>query len=638
MAEQPIQVLLVEDNPADVRLLLEILKESSNRFVVTQVARLDEAINHLTIASFDVILLDLTLPDSLGLETFLKLHQRVSAIPIVVLTGLDDETLTLKAMQEGAQDYLVKGKVTGDLLARSLRYAIERQRAEQKIREQAALLEITTDAMLVRDLQHKIVFWNKGAERLFGWKAEEAIGQNVNQLMYRKSSSQLKEAVNTVLEKGEWIGELNKITKSGQEVIVESRWTLVRDDAKRPKSILTVDTDITEKKQLEAQFFRAQRLESIGTLASGIAHDLNNILTPILAASQLLPLKLKNLDDRSQLLLQLLETNAKRGADLVKQVLSFTRGVEGRRMVLQTRHLIGEIERTIQETFPKSITVCTHIPKDLWTVSGDSTQLHQVLMNLCVNARDAMLSGGLLTISAQNQWLTENDARLNFEAQVGPYIVISIADTGMGIPESNLERIFEPFFTTKELGKGTGLGLSTVVGIVKSHGGFVTVSSQEGKGTEFKVFLPAVMVREARSQDDSELRKGAYSLILVVDDEASVRDSTRIALESYEYQVLTATNGREAIDLYARYSQDIRLVLLDLMMPVMDGPETIAILKRMNPEIEIVAMSGLSSKSMIGEAAAAGVQRFLSKPFTVRELLGTLQEVALLNVELNVER
>ncbi|KAM3094250.1 response regulator [Phormidesmis sp. 146-35] len=633
MAEQPIQVLLVEDNPADVRLLLEILKESSNRFVVTQVARLDEAINHLTIASFDVILLDLTLPDSLGLETFLKLHQRVSAIPIVVLTGLDDETLTLKAMQEGAQDYLVKGKVTGDLLARSLRYAIERQRAEQKIREQAALLEITTDAMLVRDLQHKIVFWNKGAERLFGWKAEEAIGQNVNQLMYRKASSQLKEAVNTVLEKGEWIGELNKITKSGQEVIVESRWTLVRDDAKRPKSILTVDTDITEKKQLEAQFFRAQRLESIGTLASGIAHDLNNILTPILAASQLLPLKLKNLDDRSQLLLQLLETNAKRGADLVKQVLSFTRGVEGRRMVLQTRHLIGEIERTIQETFPKSITVCTHIPKDLWTVSGDSTQLHQVLMNLCVNARDAMLSGGLLTISAQNQWLTENDARLNFEAQVGPYIVISVADTGMGIPESNLERIFEPFFTTKELGKGTGLGLSTVVGIVKSHGGFVTVSSQEGKGTEFKVFLPAVMVREARSQDDSELRKGAYSLILVVDDEASVRDSTRIALESYEYQALTATNGREAIDLYARHSQDIRLVLLDLMMPVMDGPETIAILKRMNPEIEIVAMSGLSSKSMIGEAAAAGVQRFLSKPFTVRELLGTLQEVALLNVE-----
>jgi two-component system, cell cycle sensor histidine kinase and response regulator CckA len=634
MAEQPIQVLLVEDNPADVRLLLEILREVSfDRFAVTQVDRLDEGINHLTITSFDVILLDLTLPDSLGLETFLKLHQRVPAMPIVVLTGLDDETLTLRAMQQGAQDYLVKGKVTGDLLARSLRYAIERQRSEQKIHEQAALLDITTDAILVRDLQHNILFWNKGAERLFGWQAEEAIGQNVNQLLYRKPSSQLKEAVDTVLKKGEWFGELNKITKSGQEVVVESRWTLVRDDAKRPKSILTVDTNITEKKQLEAQFFRAQRLESIGTLASGIAHDLNNILTPILAAAQLLPLKLNNLDDRSQLLLQLLETNAKRGADLVKQVLSFTRGVEGRRMVLQTRHLIAEIEKILQETFPKSVAVCTHIPKDLWTVSGDSTQLHQVLMNLCVNARDAMLSGGLLTISAQNQWLNETDARMNFEAQVGPYIVVSVADTGMGIPTSNLERIFEPFFTTKELGKGTGLGLSTVVGIIKSHGGFVTVVSQQGKGTEFKVFLPAVMVREPRSQEDSELLKGAHSLILVVDDEAPVRESTRISLESYEYQVLTASNGREAIDLYAKHSQDIRLVLLDLMMPVMDGPATIRVLKRMNPDVEIVAMSGLSSKGMVGAAAGEGVQRFLSKPFTVKELLGALQEVVLLKVD-----
>lgn len=489
MTEFAIKVLLVEDNPGDVRLLLEILQETPpDQFTVTQVDHLEKAINLLTAESFDVILLDLTLPDSMGLDTFLKLYRRASAIPIVVLTGLDDETLTLRAMQEGAQDYLVKGKVTGDLVSRSLRYAIERQRAEHKIREQAALLDITTDAISVRDLQHNIVFWNQGAERVFGWRAEEAIGQNAVQLLYRKSELQLKEAINAVMEQGKWFGELNKITKSGQEVIVESRWALVRDDAKRPKSILTVDTDITEKKQLEAQFFRAQRLESIGTLASGIAHDLNNILTPILAAAQLLPLKLKNLDDRSQLLLQLLETNAKRGADLVKQVLSFTRGVEGKRMVLQTRHLIAEIEKILQETFPKSVTIYSNIAKDLWTVSGDSTQLHQVLMNLCVNARDAMLSGGLLTLSAQNQWLNETDVRMNFEARVGPYIVISVADTGMGIPTANLERIFEPFFTTKDLGKGTGLGLSTVVGIVKSHGGFVTVTSQEGTGTEFKVF------------------------------------------------------------------------------------------------------------------------------------------------------
>lgn len=315
---------------------------------------------------------------------------------------------------------------------------------------------------------------------------------------------------------------MQKVTKFAQEVTVESRWTLVRDEAGRPKSILTVDTDITEKKLLEAQFFRAQRLESIGTLASGIAHDLNNILTPILAAAQLLPLKLKNLDDRSQLLLQLLEVNARRGADLVKQVLSFTRGVEGKRVILQMRHLIGEIERILRETLPKSIEVDVKASHDLWTVFGDSTQLHQVLMNLCVNARDAMPLGGTLTIAASNQWIDETDVRTNLEAKVGPYCVLSVADTGTGIATEILDRIFEPFFTTKELGSGTGLGLSTIVGIIKSHGGFITVSSQLSKGTEFKVFLPAVMIREAAPIENPELHRGDGNLILVVDDEAPV--------------------------------------------------------------------------------------------------------------------
>lgn len=627
MAEHSINVLLVEDSPADVRLLLEFLKEvPTNPFQVTQCDRLETALNNLADSRFDIILLDLTLPDSIGLETLVKIHRQVPAIPVVVLTGLDDEIITLRAMQEGAQDYLVKGQVTGDLLARSLRYAIERQRAEQKIRQQAALLDIATDAILVRDLSHCIVYWNKGAERLFGWTAEEAIGKNANQLLYRKPSPQLREALNEVITKGEWLGELQKITQSDQEVTVESRWTLVRDETGQPKSILTVDTNITEKKLLEAQFFRAQRLESIGTLASGISHDLNNILTPILAAAQLLPLKLKNLDDRSQLLLQLLETNARRGADLVKQVLSFTRGVEGKRVLLQTRHLISEIEKILRETLPRAIAVEIEVPNDLWTVVGDSTQIHQVLINLCVNARDAMPLGGVLTISATNQWLTETDKRLNLEAQIGPYCVLSVTDTGAGIAAEILDRIFEPFFTTKELGSGTGLGLSTVVGIVKSHGGFITVASQLGKGTEFKVFFPAVMIRESAPIADPELHQGNNHLILVVDDEAPVRESTRIMLEDYNYQVLTAGDGIEAIETYSKHHHDIHLVLIDLMMPLMDGPTTVLTLKRINPDVEIVAMSGLSSRGMVADAANAGVQRFLSKPFMVKDLLNTLEE------------
>ncbi len=627
MAEQSINVLLVEDSPADVRLLLEFLKEiPANPFQVTQCDRLESALKNLSETKFDIILLDLTLPDSTGLETLVTTHRRVPAIPVVILTGLDDEIITLRAMQEGAQDYLVKGQVTGDLLVRSMRYAIERQRAEQKIREQAALLDIATDAILVRDLNHQIVYWNKGAERLFGWNADDVIGKNANQLLYQKPSSPPKAALDAVINQGEWLGELQKITKSGREVTVESRWTLVRDEAGRPKSILTVDTDITEKKLLEAQFFRAQRLESIGTLASGIAHDLNNILTPILAAAQLLPLKLQNLDDRSQLLLQLLESNARRGADLVKQVMSFTRGAEGKQVILQTRHLIAEIEKILRETLPKSIAIDIRVPHDLWTVVGDSTQLHQVLMNLCVNARDAMPLGGTLTIEASNQCLNEADARTNLEAQAGPYCVLSVSDTGTGIAMEILDRIFEPFFTTKELGSGTGLGLSTVVGIIKSHRGFITVSSQLSKGTVFKVFLPAVMLREAAPIENSELHRGNGDLILVVDDEAPVRESTRITLEDYNYQVLTACNGVDAIEVYSQHQHSIQLVLIDLMMPLMDGPSTIRTLQRINPNVEVVAMSGLSSKEMIADAESAGIQRFLSKPFMVKDLLSTLQQ------------
>jgi two-component system, cell cycle sensor histidine kinase and response regulator CckA len=245
----------------------------------------------------------------------------------------------------------------------------------------------------------------------------------------------------------------------------------VRDEAGNPKFILSVDTDITEQKLLEAQFLRAQRLESLGTLAGGVAHDLNNILAPILGFSKLLPLKLANADEQTKEFFKIIETNAQRGAALVKQILTFSRGMEGERGIVQVRHLITEIKQIIEETFPKAIQLETSAPKNLWTVNGDVNQLHQVLMNLVVNARDAMPQGGKLTITAENCLLDENFARLHLDAQVGSYILITVADTGVGIPAKIIERIFEPFFTTKEVGRGTGLGLSTVIGIVKGHGG-----------------------------------------------------------------------------------------------------------------------------------------------------------------------
>ncbi len=501
----------------------------------------------------------------------------------------------------------------------------ESKQAQAQIQEQAALLEVTTDAIIVQNLKHQVLFWNQGAERLYGWKAEAVIGKNIKQLLYKDISLQLADAENSVLKKGEWQGELYQVSTSGNEIIVESRWTLVRDERNQPKSILTVNTDITEKKQLQSQFLRAQRLESLGTLASGIAHDLNNVLTPIMMSVQLLQLKIQ--DEQTQEWLSILETNVRRGADLVKQVLSFARGCQGERNLLQIRHIIGEIKQIIQETFPKSIELYNDVSTELWTVYGDATQLHQVLMNLCVNALDAMPDGGTMSICAKNIFIDENFVRMNIGAEVGNYILITVSDTGTGIPGKIIDRIFEPFFTTKEVGKGTGLGLSTVIGIVKSHGGFVNVVSKVGEGTEFKVYLPALEETANQQQLEVNLPKGQGELILVVDDEAPIREFTETVLKTYSYRVLTASDGIEALALYAQYKDEISIVVLDMMMPHMDGLTTIRLLKKINPQVKIIVVSGLETNAQIIESESFNVKNFLPKPYRTKQLMKIIYEI-----------
>ncbi|MEI2583912.1 response regulator [Scytonema sp. PRP1] len=503
----------------------------------------------------------------------------------------------------------------------------QHKQAEQKIREQAALLDITTDAILVRDLDHQIQFWNKGAENLYGWNTEEAIGKNANELLYRQETlSQLEDIQTSLIEHGSWQGELSQVHKDGKEIIVQSRWTLMQDEQGQPKSILTVNTDITEKKQLEAQFLQAQRMESLGTLASGIAHDLNNALTPMMMTVQLLQTQL--FDKQGKQWLSILENNVRRAADLVKQVLWFSRGHEVNFTTLQVRHLILEVEQILRQTFPKAIDICVDIPTpNLWTISGDATQLHQALMNLCINARDAMLEGGVLRIVAKNMWIDTQQIRKNLDGKVGPYVAITISDTGTGIPKEIIDRIFEPFFTTKELGQGTGLGLSTVMGIVKSHGGFVNVVSEIRKGTEFQVCLPVKQTVEADEilTGHNELLIGHGELVLLVDDDDSIREITKNLLERNAYKVVVARDGIEAVALYTQHQHEISVVLLDMMMPSMDGSTTIRILKRMNPKVKIIGVSGLVSNHEIIKIVGDSITTFLSKPFTSDELLKNLQ-------------
>ncbi|VVB90166.1 Methanogenesis regulatory histidine kinase FilI [uncultured archaeon] len=541
------------------------------------------------------------------------------------------KTLEFHGLRKDGSEFPIEVSVAiwkteeGGFFTGIVRDITERKKADEKIREQAALLDKAHDAIAVRDLEHCLIYWNKGAQRLYGWTEEEAIGKNANELLYKEESSNLIEAKSRVIENGEWKGELQQRTKDGKEVIVESRWSLVRDSEDKPRSILIINTDITEKKKLEAQLLRAQRMESIGTLAGGIAHDLNNLMTPIMLSLQMLKHKLT--DEQSQKLLTILENNSQRSADLIKQVLSFARGVEGERKPLQVTYIISEIEKVLKETFPRNIEIRTDLPKDLSTISGDATQLHQVMMNLCVNARDAMPDGGILRISARNFLVDGSYARMNTEANIGPYIIITVSDTGTGIPPEIIDRIFEPFFTTKEFGKGTGLGLSTSHAIVKSHGGFINVYSEVGKGTIFKIYLPAIKTEMQKAQEQKlDLSLGHGELVLIVEDEASIRDVTCSTLETCGYKVLTADDGAQAVALYAKDKDKINIVLMDMMMPVMDGHASIKAIHRINPGAKIIATSGLSEKDKLMKVTGTGINAFLPKPYTAEQLLKTINE------------
>lgn len=496
----------------------------------------------------------------------------------------------------------------------------ERKRSEEKIKEQAEFLDKARDAIVVMDLDNRIIYWNESAVRLYGWNEKEALGENASNVLY-KDPAQINEALRCLIEKSEWIGELYQVTKDGKEIIVESRWTLMKDSGGNARSILIINTDITEKKKLETQFLRAQRMESIGTLAGGIAHDINNVLTPIMLSLELL--KERFPDEKSQKLLNIIKGSTQRGANLVKQVMSFARGIEGEYTILDLKLLINDIEKITKETFPKSIEIRTSGSKNLRAISGDFTQLHQVLMNLCLNARDAMPDGGILIISAENLFNNGSDIKDR------PYILITVSDNGTGIPEEFIDRIFEPFFTTKEPGKGTGIGLSTAFSIVRSHEGFIDVDSIPGQGTIFRVYLPALEMTD--SQEDQEQPSGIIpgnkESILVVDDEASVRETTRATLEAYGYSVITADNGKEAIELYSENVEKIRVVITDMIMSAIAGPETIQAIRKINPLIRIVAVSGLMEIDKLKSFAEGHVDAYLSKPYTAVELLNTIHEV-----------
>ncbi len=497
--------------------------------------------------------------------------------------------------------------------------------AEERNREQARLLNLASDAIIVRDLDQRLLFWNQGAARLYGWTADEAVGAKTLDLFVCEKL-QVMEAEVDLLRRGVWSGQLTHKSKEGREVVVNSRWTLVRDEAGAPQSVLVIDTDVTEAKKLESQFLRAQRLESIGTLASGIAHDLNNILSPILMAVNILRRDLSSPGDEK--MLSIIEGSAERGAGIVKQVLTFARGAEGDRALLQPKHLVSELAKIMAQTFPRNVDIQTNLPTELWTVLGDATQLHQVLLNLCVNARDAMPNGGTLTVVAENLDIDQHFAGMNPGAKLGWHVALRVSDTGSGMSPETMDKIFDPFFTTKEIGKGTGLGLATVIGIVKSHGGVLTVQSEIGVGTTFSVFLPASRDAEvAKKEDEAAVADGTGELILVVDDEAPIREALVGTLAAHGYRAYTAEDGTDALALYFQRRDEIAVVLTDLSMGQMDGIALVRALRKIDPAARVIVSSGHFQKENMAVLRGLGVKVLLEKPYTADKLLRALRKV-----------
>lgn len=487
--------------------------------------------------------------------------------------------------------------------------------------DESAIVAITDQRGVINYVNDKFCEISK-------YSREELIGQDHRIINSGYHSKEFIRNLWTTIASGNvWRGEIRNRAKDGTYYWVDTTIVPFLNGEGKPYQYVAIRSDITERKRMELQFLRAQRMESIGTLAGGIAHDLNNVLSPILMAIDMLQLRVT--DENSKKWFEVLRANAERGAGMVRQVLSFARGVEGERVALQPKHLIKEIVKILRETLPKSIEINFQVPNDLWIISADATQVHQVLMNLCVNARDAMPEGGSITIKAENVFVDENYARMHIEAKPGRFVLITVSDTGPGMTVDVQSRIFEPFFTTKEMTKGTGLGLSTALTIVKSHGGFINVYSELHKGSQFSVYLPALdtpgTIDSAAAQTDLPLGNG--ELILVVDDEESIREITRGTLETFGYTVLTASDGTEALALYADKKNEIAAVLTDMVMPFMDGPATIRALQRMNPKVRIIAASGLGTGLHAGEGTLEGVSVFLTKPYTAEKLLKTLAEV-----------
>lgn len=635
--DKPLRILHLEDDPDYCALVRGMLEQEGLAVEMVLVGNHAEFAAALENEVFDIILADYLLPTCNGIEALQTARQKSPATPFLLVSGTIGEQGAIEGLRHGVTDYVLKQ--CPERLVPAVRRALQEAR-ERMHRKQAeteliraekyfrALTENSLDVLSILNREGVFQYNSPSLKHVLGYEPQELTGRNCFELVHPDDLAATTRALEQVLQNPEL-----RITHECRYRRREGSWchlesvTQNRLNNAEIAGIVVNSRDITERKQLESQLLQSQKMEAIGQLAGGIAHDLNNILAPILISVGMFREKLTDPED--QRILATLEASAKRGADIVRQLLWFGRGLHGQRSLLDPKYVIKDVARFVSETFDKSIQVETSVAKDLWAIMADPTHLHQVLLNLCLNSRDAMPSGGKLSIAGRNFTVDQNQAAMYPKAGLGPYVILEVSDTGAGIPPEVRDRIFEPFFTTKEPGKGTGLGLPTVMSIVKGYGGFVHVESETGKGTAVRVHLPARPDTRAEkpTNEAQSPPRGHGETVLVVDDEDSVLQVVKMTLEKFGYRVLTARDGEQAVAMYVGNQAMIAIVLTDLMMPVMDGVVTIRALKHINPRVKVIAGSGLGSHPKQKSLRDLGVKHFVAKPYTAETILRELQNV-----------
>ena len=615
-----IRVLVVEDNPGDVRLFSELVRSTGAKsFAFEHVSTLRAGLEKLNNDQFDVVLLDLTLPDEQGLSTVTRAHAHAPNVPIVVLTGRGDEALALQAVRAGAQDYLFKGQVDGDLLVRSIRYATERGRAlkalERREEHFRSLIENSLDMVSILNVDGTIRYASPSHERILGFGVDELVGQNVMTFVHSDDLESVKSAFAGTAAVSL---QCRFRHKDGSWRVIESFGRNLSDLA-AVSGVVVNSRDITDRKRLEEQLHHSQRLEAVGRLAGGVAHDFNNLLMIISGYSQILLDTMRQSDPARPQLEQVVRA-AERATDLTHQLLAVSRRQVTRPTVLNLNRLLQAMDLMLRRVIGEDIDLVSSLAPGLEMVRVDPGQIEQVVLNLAVNARDAMPEGGKLRIETFNLNYPAEVSNKELSLKPGRHAVLVVTDTGCGMDSQVLSRLFEPFFTTKE--QGNGLGLSTSYGIIKQNGGDIRVDSKPGFGTTFRIYLPSVEHSDVETAESkpSPLMRGSET-ILLVEDEENVRRVMETMLKRHGYEVLSSTSATEAIDIVERHPKAIDLVITDVMMPGINGREMAERLLKQRPKMRVLFVSGY------GEPTDALGGAFLQKPFTIDEMTHKIREV-----------